>query len=265
MADDDSAAGERSYEMAVDVDASPEAVWRAISDPEELVRWFPLEARVTPGEGGTMWWGWEEPWSFDTEVAVWDPGRQLRLIERRTDGKARDRTIAMDFTLEGRGGRTTLRFVHSGFGAGADWDEEYDGISRGWSFELRCLRHYLQRHPGRPRHLAWVRRETGIGSAEAARRLLGPQGLLAAGTIEGCVEGDPYTMRTAEGELLDGTTFVHQPPRHFAGIVPSLDDGLIRYEIEGPYVVLMLSLWGDCAAEAIAFQERWTRRLAALV
>jgi hypothetical protein len=34
---------------------------------------------------------------------------------------------------------------------------------------------------------------------------------------------------------------------------------------EGPFVVLMLSLWGDHVAEAIAFGERWTRRLVALV
>ena len=43
---------------------------------------------------------------------------------------------------------TTLRLVHSGFGPGADFDEEYDGISQGWPVELRSLRHYLENHAG---------------------------------------------------------------------------------------------------------------------
>jgi uncharacterized protein YndB with AHSA1/START domain len=255
----------RAFEMTLEIGASPQAVWRALTDADELVRWFPLEARVAPGEGGAMWWGWEDPWFFDTGIEVWRPQRQLRLVERRTDGTARDRTLAMDFVIEGRGGTTVLRFVHSGFGSGSDWDDEFDGISRGWAFELRSLRHYLEHHLGRPRQLAWVRRETALEPGEAAARLLGASALLAEGTIAGLGEGEPYTMRTAEGERFDGTVLVHQPPRHFAGVVPGLDHGLIRYEIEGPFTVLMLALWGDRAAEARAFEERWSRRLAELL
>lgn len=33
-------------------------MWRAISDAEELQRWFPLSAEVEPGEGGTVTLAW---------------------------------------------------------------------------------------------------------------------------------------------------------------------------------------------------------------
>jgi len=44
--------------MSLDLDASPDDVWRALTDARELVRWFPLDARVTPGAGGSMVWSW---------------------------------------------------------------------------------------------------------------------------------------------------------------------------------------------------------------
>ena len=36
----------------LDLDATPEQVWSAISDGEEIQRWFALQARSEPGEGG---------------------------------------------------------------------------------------------------------------------------------------------------------------------------------------------------------------------
>ena len=36
----------------------PDIVWKALAEAEELARWFPLEARVTPGVGGSIWLSW---------------------------------------------------------------------------------------------------------------------------------------------------------------------------------------------------------------
>jgi uncharacterized protein YndB with AHSA1/START domain len=38
--------------MSIDINATPENVWRALTGAGELMRWFPLQARVTPGTGG---------------------------------------------------------------------------------------------------------------------------------------------------------------------------------------------------------------------
>ena len=51
----------RAFDFSLDLDATPDEVWRTLTEAEELVRWFPLEARVTPGRGGTMFWSWATP------------------------------------------------------------------------------------------------------------------------------------------------------------------------------------------------------------
>lgn len=44
---------ERRIEKEIEINAPLEDVWKALTDANELARWFPLEARVTPGPGGT--------------------------------------------------------------------------------------------------------------------------------------------------------------------------------------------------------------------
>lgn len=58
----------RTFSMSLDVSATPEDVWRALTDAGELVRWFPLQARVTPGKGGTVFWGWDEHWAWESDT-----------------------------------------------------------------------------------------------------------------------------------------------------------------------------------------------------
>lgn len=40
---------ERRVEREVKINAPIAEVWKALTDAKELARWFPLEARVTPG------------------------------------------------------------------------------------------------------------------------------------------------------------------------------------------------------------------------
>lgn len=40
--------------------AEPDEVWQALTDARELTRWFPVEARVEPGLGGSIWLSWGE-------------------------------------------------------------------------------------------------------------------------------------------------------------------------------------------------------------
>ena len=55
----DTATDTRSATGRIELHASPEAVWKALTDAAELVRWFPLEARVEPGEGGSIFMSWK--------------------------------------------------------------------------------------------------------------------------------------------------------------------------------------------------------------
>jgi uncharacterized protein YndB with AHSA1/START domain len=45
---------ERRTEREVEINRPIENVWKALTDANELARWFPLAARVTPGLGGKI-------------------------------------------------------------------------------------------------------------------------------------------------------------------------------------------------------------------
>lgn len=49
---------ERSLGYEVTISAPVEAVWKALTDAMELARWFPLEASVRPGVGGSVRLSW---------------------------------------------------------------------------------------------------------------------------------------------------------------------------------------------------------------
>jgi uncharacterized protein YndB with AHSA1/START domain len=222
--------------MTIDLDATPEDVWRALTVADELVRWFAVQAHVTPGPGGTMHWRWDDQYSWDSNIAVWEPPTRLVLTEERPatditgapiDGPAHK--VAMEFTLETHAGRTRLRLVHSGFGHGADWDDELDAISGGWQFELRGLRFYLERHRGRDRVHAAVMRTTTIARDVLWHRLLGPSGFIVTGQL---AEGEQCTVTLPNSSIrLEGRVVWYNPGRDLAVIVSNLDDGVFRLSV----------------------------------
>lgn len=71
----------RSVEMAVDIAAPADAVWTALTDPAELVRWFPLQASVIPGAGGSVKCSWDDTWTWESTIDIWEPGRRSRLVQ----------------------------------------------------------------------------------------------------------------------------------------------------------------------------------------
>jgi uncharacterized protein YndB with AHSA1/START domain len=54
MSDAKAAQEKRTIVKEIEVDASVEVVWKALTDGTELARWFPLEATVEPGVGGKV-------------------------------------------------------------------------------------------------------------------------------------------------------------------------------------------------------------------
>ena len=255
----------RQFEISLDLAGNPEAVWKALTDARELMRWFPIEAKVEPGEGGSIMWHWPDCEKWITKIDVWEPGQRLRLLDEKQDSSGKPVTLAMDFKLEGTQEGTQLRLVHSGFGPEAEWDREFNGISSGWAFELRCLGHYLERHRGKDRHMVFLAQPSNLDEAQSRSRILGPNGLLAEGEVEQIGHGQPYHMKTVFGEDFSGQVLVNRFPRAFAGVVPGLDDAVLRYEFEGNQVFLNLELWGDHEQTADRFQERWKPKLKELL
>ena len=227
----------RAFRMALDIDAPVEAVWRALTDAEELVRWFPTGAHVTPGIGGTMRWSWGEGWDWETRIDAWEPGRLLRLVQEEarpydsegrmlSPGDAETSRLAIELTLEPVQGTTRVRMVHSGFGEGAAWDDELEGITEGWQAELRSLRHYLERHPGSDRLMKLAWRTTTLSRVEAWARLVGPGGFTVTPADAG--EGHAFALDVPGGPRFTGMVQLHLPRQTIAGTVRELGDGWVR-------------------------------------
>jgi uncharacterized protein YndB with AHSA1/START domain len=248
----------RSIEKTVTIDASAEAVWRALTDAEEITRWFAPEARVTPGKGGSIWvsWGGGMDGSVNT-IEIWEPQKHLR----HPSGKNGETKVplAMDYVLEGKGGSTVLRMVHSGFAAGADWDGEFDSFDRGWEIYAINLKYYLERHAGKKCIQRSFMAKSPLPREQAWSALMGTAGFDRDGTLGTPARGAPYRAITATGDELAGTVQLFAPGRDFAATVSSLDDALLRVSFEksrtGTFVFGVLLTYGVDAARTDALAK----------
>ena len=252
----------RAFEMTIDLDASTKDVWDAVTQAQELVRWFPLAAQVEPGVGGSMTWSWGDGWNGTVRIDAWDPPRFIRLVDEQArpydvdgkplqDGKTEPATVVLEMTIDAGKGGTRLRLVHSGFGHGAAWDDEIEGISAGWQFELRSLRHYLRHHRGRDRFAAWAHADTAASIPVSWSRLVSSDAFpIAAPKL---APGEPYTITAATGDRFSisciGRLAEHSSARE-------LDNGLFRFGTHPAGGRTGLTIW---AATYDAGRQQWTR------
>ena len=229
----------RAIELEVEIDARTEAVWKAISEGEEIRRWFAPEARVTPGVGGSIWLSWGGGVEGEGTIDIWEPGRRLRWLESwGSDGETEASEepspgviqTAVDFHIETRGGSTVVRLVHSGFSASADWDEYYDATLAGWTYFLWNLAFYLERHFGTPRTMVSERRPTTRAFEDVWSELLGPSGLAVEG-LETLTAGDRLALTVGDRSFGGDVKYVRYP-RNLAATLQELNDALLFVEME---------------------------------
>ncbi|WP_164018075.1 SRPBCC family protein [Pyxidicoccus trucidator] len=240
----------RSLEKQVKIKAPRDAVWRAITEADQIVRWFALDAKVKPGVGGFVWLSWPGM-AGEERIDVWEQGTHFR-----TSNPARPQ-VATDWYVEGEGGETTLRLVHSGFGEGADWDAEYDSLDRGWSVFFQNLKHMLERHPGAPGQQVMVPVPVGnVGLEQAWQCLLGPGVLGLERTGE-----RTFKARSVTGEALEGEVDLWMPPRALGITVKNWNDARFTVDINGcdgeVRVWVCLLTWGLDAPAVEALRSRW--------
>ena len=66
-------------ELSVDIDASPQEVWDALTTAEGLQNWFPQAAKVEgTGVGSVVTFSFGPEMSWPTDVVGWEPTRHLR-------------------------------------------------------------------------------------------------------------------------------------------------------------------------------------------
>ena len=249
---------ERRIEKEIEIAAPAEAVWKALTTGEGLTRWFPLEASVEPGAGGKITLSWGPEWQATSEITGWEPNRRFAW--------GTGKPVRMEVTIEARGGKTIVRLVQSSFSTGADWENEfYDSTDYGWVFMLVNLRHYLERHAGVARGVAWPRVKAEMARTSIYERLAGRGGILGDGAAKDLREGARYSLRASTGEAWSGEVKFVREPRGFCVTVEQLKDGLAWLTIEGgkpPHdVQLWFSTYGLPAAEVKEVEARWEAEL----
>jgi uncharacterized protein YndB with AHSA1/START domain len=247
----------RTIDRTVTIDAPAEAVWRAITDADELVRWFAVEARVEPGPKGSIWISWGPGAEGGAPVSAWEPHRRFGWLEDRGTAK-----VAVDFHIEAAGGSTRVRLVQSGFGDSREWDDEFQMTDTGWAYFLAHLKFYLERHRGVPRGLVSFREPVSITRRDAFRRIAGRSGFgldLARNKA-----GARYDTTTARGDRLSGSVVIaNESTGQLAFTVDELNDAMVFLEIEpaesGVRPGLWISTYGLAAARLDDVRERFGR------
>jgi uncharacterized protein YndB with AHSA1/START domain len=146
----------RSIEKSVHIEAPVELVWRMVTEPDQVVRWFPdeVDLQPTPGYEGSMTFRPEAGGTVHVPIRVESVDAPHRFTYRwnHAAGTVADAANSMlvEFTLIPEDGGTRLRVVetgHDGLGWPQDQQDAYvNDHNDGWSHHLgRLERLYTRR------------------------------------------------------------------------------------------------------------------------
>jgi uncharacterized protein YndB with AHSA1/START domain len=143
----------RKTETIIDLKATPEEVFRAVTDPEQIAKWF-AQTRIDPRVGGEYTIIWAPGMETKSVVSAWEPGAHFgkysdRSVTYGKTGKPVDtgttRRLVIDYYIEALGeGITRLRLVQSGFGPEDAWNDEIESTQTGWADYLKKLKEILE-------------------------------------------------------------------------------------------------------------------------
>lgn len=250
------APGTRTIVLEREVPATPEEVWSVLTTADGLRQWFPLDAKVEERLGGIVWLSWGPGSEGQAPIHVWEPPSRFGWTESHgEDADGRPIRVAVDFHVEGRGGSTVVRLVHSGFSASEEWNAMYDALVDGWTYFLFNLAFYFLRHRGARRKLVWRRVATDLAREAVWERLV--QSALI-GTATGARTADVVIDRTRTAEVVS-----QRVGHHWTATLPDLDQSVFFVEIEGPHVGFWLSTYDMDEARTATLQKALDERVEA--
>jgi uncharacterized protein YndB with AHSA1/START domain len=131
----------RTLEKTLFIRATPERVFRALTDPSELERWFVGKAEVDLRPGGALKFTWREHQVAEGAFLIVDPPHRLSFRWQMDENLGKT-TVTIELNSQGEG--THLRLIETGWGVGDDWDRLYDAVEPGWSFFFGRLVAWLE-------------------------------------------------------------------------------------------------------------------------
>lgn len=129
---------ERVVEKRIEIQAPLGEVWRAITDPAEISRWFGQSAELELRPGAEGWFFWDEFGSYACRVEEVEAPRRLvwSWVHEPNVAFSSAPATRVEWTLtESEPGRTTLHLRESGFLT----DEHHGQNNQGWDEELAEL------------------------------------------------------------------------------------------------------------------------------
>jgi uncharacterized protein YndB with AHSA1/START domain len=142
-------------DRAIEINAPPARVWRALTSADELSAWFQVQIEGEITAGGTVWMTSLHPQHagqrFRVRIVELTPHR--RVVWRWHPGEidpavdyAREPETTVTFILEASGAGTRLSVAETGFDAIslARRAKAYQDNSQGWSEVLVWLQRYVE-------------------------------------------------------------------------------------------------------------------------
>jgi hypothetical protein len=155
-----------TFEYEVEIDASPEAVWQALRDRDQIRRWH----------------GW----------LIDELEDEISLIYFHEDVREDGHTLTLGdgdvFAVSDRNGKALLKLTRAPKGGNPEWDAYYEDINEGWVTFLQQLRFALERHPG----------------ADRFTKFLSTDGESVLPVDVPGQPGETYTLAAPTGEKLSG-------------------------------------------------------------
>jgi uncharacterized protein YndB with AHSA1/START domain len=134
----------REMVLSLHVRATPQRVWRAVTDPAELPRWSYMDrAELTALKvGGLYRFHCENDETTDTaEILQMEPPS---CFVYRWSSSEPEPTL-LEHLIEPEGAFTRVTLCNSGFGETEEWDRIYGLDFTGWAEHLVKLRQYVEK------------------------------------------------------------------------------------------------------------------------
>lgn len=224
----------RSIELEVEVQGTPEEVWRAIATGPGISSWYVPHVVEERTDGAAVArFGPGPEMEVDGRVAAWDPPRRIVF-----DGGEGVEGLAFEWIVEARDESTCIvRLVNSGFGGGGEWDDHFDAMTDGWKIFMSNLQLHLL-HFGGQSATASLPTAMWPGSCEAAWTELKQ----TVGVPEGVRSGDHIEVGTIGTPSISGTV-VEATATRVSLLVDSPAPGTAFIAAEGMGDQAQVSVW----------------------
>lgn len=161
--------GNRWVEMNLIVDGTPEEVWQAMATGPGNTAWF-TKTEIEEHVGGKVQFDFGSGMASTGEVTTWEPPFKFGYVEREWEEGAPP--VATEIVITTRkGGKCSVRMVHSLFTSKEDWDDQLEGFESGWPGFFEVLRQYLAHFAGKNAASFQIMLSANCGALEAWQRL----------------------------------------------------------------------------------------------